>query len=102
MEEKKLPRHSSGHYSQPILDFTSAGSISELICQPALPFLRRIKKAGGRRLSLLTTDGLHAIGNQHISNMPNGSGGIESLWTNINAVLDAVATEDAERVVQLG
>jgi hypothetical protein len=34
--------------------------------------------------------------------MANRLGGVQPLWTDINAVLDAMAAEHTERVIQLG
>ena len=34
--------------------------------------------------------------------MTNGLGGVKALWTDIDAILNAVAAEYTERVIQLG
>ena len=38
---------------------------------------------------------------QHRSNVPNRLGGIQAFWTDIHTVLNAMTTENAERIIQL-
>ena len=39
---------------------------------------------------------------QHRANMPDRFGGVQPLRTYIHTILNAMATEDAERIIQLG
>ena len=45
---------------------------------------------------------LGGASDEHAADMTNGSGRVQPLWTDINAVLDAVAAKHTERVAEFG